>query len=177
MKSDQVPGINFKDAYNWLRCHEPALYKEYRKLHPQDANQETLDAFVKGKINIPNMKLVSGSIGKGAYGSLWRNWEDTRITTVADYETHNKARGYKLVVKIDDSKCVITETSINCLSLSSNSRPIQTAAALFCLHGIQDALKKQHCRHVFLQVLLCLHQMDTRILRLLKKEMSSIVLQ
>lgn len=102
--SDQVPGISFKDAYNWLRCHEPALYKEYRKLHPQDANQETLDAFVKDKVTIPNMKLVSGSIGKGAYGSLWRDWEDTRIIESNEYEAIYKPRGYKLV-----SPCLTTE--------------------------------------------------------------------
>ena len=106
--TQQVPVAPFKDAYNWLRCHKQDLYKEYCKLHPQDANIDNLNAFVEGKVVIPNMKLVSGSIGNGAYGSLWRNWEDTRITTVADYENTHKARGYKLVVKIDDSKCVIT---------------------------------------------------------------------
>jgi thymidylate synthase len=106
--TNQVPVAPFKDAYNWLRCHEQELYKQYRKAHPLDANIDNLRAFVQGKVEIPNMKLVSGSIGNGAYGSLWRNWEDTRITTVADYENTHKARGYKLVVKIDDSKCVIT---------------------------------------------------------------------
>jgi thymidylate synthase len=106
--NNQVFVAPFKDAYNWLRCHEQELYKQYRKAHPLDANIDNLRAFVQGKVEIPNMKLVSGSIGNGAYGSLWRNWEDTRITTVADYENTHKARGYKLVVKIDDSKCVIT---------------------------------------------------------------------
>lgn len=106
--SNQVCVASFKDAYNWLRCHEEVIYQQYRKAHPVDANIDNLRAFVHGKVEIPNMKLVSGSIGNGAYGSLWRNWEDTRIVSIADYERIHKAHGYKLVVKMDDSKCVIT---------------------------------------------------------------------
>ncbi len=138
----QVPVAPFKDAYNWLRCHKPTLYKEYAKLHPQDANIENLTAFVEGRVVIPNMKLVSGSIGTGAYGSLWRDWEDTRIIDANEWNAIYKPRGYKVASVsttseeggVDHSRMIVTrkidqlQNVVDLLKKSPDSRRIVLSA-------------------------------------------------
>lgn len=140
--NNQVFVAPFKDAYNWLRCHNEDVYFEYRKQHPVDACIENLRTFVKGKVDIPNMKLVSGSIGEGAYGSLWRKWEDTRIVEADKFESIYKPRGYKTVTNsiamdgggYDLSKVVITrnidqlQDVIELLQTNPDSRRIVLSA-------------------------------------------------
>jgi thymidylate synthase len=43
-----------------------------------------------------NGKLVSGSIGKAAYGALWRNWDDVRVISVHEAGKYIK-RGYEII--------------------------------------------------------------------------------
>lgn len=48
---------------------------------------------------IPQVRLVAGKIGAGAYGPAWRNWEDVRLvveTRLAEHEA-TTARGFDMV--------------------------------------------------------------------------------
>lgn len=47
-------------------------------------------------------KLIGGSIGPGAYGAQWRNWEDTRIVDVKDLEKYTK-HGYSYVTNLNET--------------------------------------------------------------------------
>ena len=85
-------------------------------------------------------KLVGGSIGPGAYGAQWRNWEDTRIIDIIQLAKYSKF-GYSFVTALNDSqmkegskKCVITRnidqlaTAIEQIKNSPDSRRIIVSA-------------------------------------------------
>lgn len=60
-------------------------------------------------------KLIGGSIGSGAYGAQWRNWEDTRIVSIDAWQNKYKNCGYQYVTALNETHipggskmCVIT---------------------------------------------------------------------
>lgn len=86
-------------------------------------------------------KLIGGSIGPGAYGAQWRNWEDTRIVYLQDWIEKYKNCGYEFVTRLDDTdikeggeKCVITRkidqlaTAIEQIKNTPDSRRIIVSA-------------------------------------------------
>ena len=72
-----------QDMSTWLRCERPNEYEVWRNNQkalgfPLETKEEILR--VSG-IEIPPVRLASGSIGNGAYGTAWRKWPDTRVAT------------------------------------------------------------------------------------------------
>lgn len=55
-----------------------------------------------------NGKILSGSIGDGAYGAQWVNWEDTRIVSDQDYKEKYIKYGYEVIAGLPEGKSVIT---------------------------------------------------------------------
>lgn len=82
-----------QDMLTWLRCNNPAAYaqwKDYRdSLGLGRPTRATVSDFwfkcekLRG-IARPHLKLVSGEIGNGAYGPMWRSWPDLRALTQKD---------------------------------------------------------------------------------------------
>lgn len=90
-----------QDMLTWLRCKHPSKYKNWKKYKADNKIgqpvREEVKAFFK-EINFEpaKLKLISGSIGKGAYGTMWRNWEDIRISS--EQETQKLlSNGYKKI--------------------------------------------------------------------------------
>ena len=84
------------EMLNWVRCvkdhkDKTELYKAWR-VYQRDNNigRPTVEevqawwATVSAKEAIPMVKLVSGSIGEGAYGTQWRKRNHTQIVSVRD---------------------------------------------------------------------------------------------
>lgn len=63
------------------------------------------------KLKVPDQYLVQGSIGQGAYGSMWRNIQDVRILSIsdllADRERAHIARGFKSAGTLPDGRVVM----------------------------------------------------------------------
>ena len=75
-----------QDMSTWLRCNDPTAYAKWRshqktKGFPVETKEEI--ERVTGT-SIPRVRLSSGSIGKGAYGTSWRKWPDTRMVPTTD---------------------------------------------------------------------------------------------
>ena len=68
---------NFKEVYN----------------HMDTAAVNAVVGMLTGK-KVPDSRLLSGSIGDGAYGAQWRKWEDIRTIPIEDVEKF-EAKGYK----------------------------------------------------------------------------------
>ena len=68
---------NFKEVYN----------------HMDTAAVNAVAGILTGK-KVPDSRLLSGSIGDGAYGAQWRKWEDIRTIPIEDVEKF-EAKGYK----------------------------------------------------------------------------------
>ena len=68
---------NFKEVYN----------------HMDTAAVNAVAGMLTGK-KVPDSRLLSGSIGDGAYGAQWRKWEDIRTIPIEDVEKF-EAKGYK----------------------------------------------------------------------------------
>lgn len=92
----------YRDGLNWIRCTEPDMYKAFVHKYPQGADRETLKNFLGNELGhgfkLSNKKLVSGSIGSGAYGAQWRNWEVTRLVAPTDIAKYLKM-GYTEVAR------------------------------------------------------------------------------
>lgn len=86
-------------------------------------------------------KLIAGSIGSGAYGAQWRNWEDTRIATTVAWQNKYKNCGYQYITALNETNisggtkmCVITrridqlQTAIDMIKKSPDSRRIIVSA-------------------------------------------------
>lgn len=90
--------------------------------------QEELDDFLD-KFDIPRKKLVSGSIGKGSYGAMWRDIEDTRIVEPTEWELYVK-KGFQVVCKLPDDRYVVNrhidqlQNAIDLLRTNPDSRRI-----------------------------------------------------
>lgn len=92
----------YKEVFNWMRCTLPEAYELWRKTASDNPTLIELTTFLHtemGITTIPNIKLVSGNIGVGAYGSLWRKWEDTRIVDQKDEQKYYD-RGYRYIVSV-----------------------------------------------------------------------------
>lgn len=79
-------------------------------------------------------KLVSGSIGTGAYGALWRHWSDVRIEDVSDIPAMQK-RGYEVVYRPHDGDVAVmrryidqVQNAIDLLRSNPESRRIIVSA-------------------------------------------------
>lgn len=107
--------LNYRECLNWLRCKEPQIYQDYQRRYPQGATREELVIFAATHshqgVKIRNQRLVSGSIGTGAYGSQWRRWEDTRLVKPQDVQKY-LSQGYLEVARTphQGGKVVITRT-------------------------------------------------------------------
>lgn len=71
---------NFKEVYN----------------HMDTAAVNAVAGMLTGK-KVPDSRLLSGSIGDGAYGAQWRKWDDTRLINYKDDKEYKKliGLGYK----------------------------------------------------------------------------------
>lgn len=128
-----------QDMLTHLRCHFPAQYAKWKPYKTErkigQAKRDEVKAFYE-HINQPTakLKLSSGSIGDGAYGSAWRNWDDTRV--VGEHELKSYvARGFSIVGKIEEiNKHVVRRTvdqfaeAIKLLKNSPDSRRIIVSA-------------------------------------------------
>lgn len=56
---------------------------------------------------VEERKLLSGSIGEGAYGAQWRFWDDIRLVDKASGEDLVRSKGYHFVADVDDNTNVI----------------------------------------------------------------------
>ena len=85
-------------------------------------------------------KLIGGSIGPGAYGAQWRQWEDTRIIDTKQL-SYYEIFGYSFVTSLNDvhilngsKKCVITReidqlaAAIDAIKRTPDSRRIIVSA-------------------------------------------------
>lgn len=99
-----------------------------------EEDKSTCDAIL-AKHQVKITKLIGGSIGTGAYGSQWRNWEDTRIVAGDDIETYYN-QGYQFVSSVTnhDDKAVVTRNidqlaeAIKLLRTNPDSRRIIVSA-------------------------------------------------
>ena len=97
--------ISDKDLFNYVRCMMPVEYSCWQTLlkhkKVQNTHKDFRDFVTENKMwdDIPEVKLVAGDIGVGAYGSMWRNWEDTRIIDKAQEQDYYN-RGYQYVADI-----------------------------------------------------------------------------
>lgn len=89
-----------QDMLTYLRCKVPAhykLWKNYKADHKIGRpTRDNVKAFITettptGFPTFPQFKLVSGEIGNGAYGPMWRRWPELRAVTPV--EARDK-RGY-----------------------------------------------------------------------------------
>jgi thymidylate synthase len=51
---------------------------------------------------VPDSRLLSGSIGDGAYGAQWRKWEDIRIISVEEVQVFID-KGYKELARFNEN--------------------------------------------------------------------------
>jgi thymidylate synthase len=134
------PGMRvytYREAVNWLRCWRPIVYAEWTVAYPKGSSLQELIEFVtiERGVHIPNTKLVSGSIGSGAYGSQWVKWEDTRLVKPNEVQKYLN-RGYAEVTRTgaDGGTVVMTrvidqiENAVNLLKNNPDSRRILVTA-------------------------------------------------
>ena len=76
---------NFKEVYN----------------HMDTAAVNAVVGMLTGK-KVPDSRLLSGSIGDGAYGAQWRKWEDIRIVSVEEVQAFID-KGYKELARFNEN--------------------------------------------------------------------------
>lgn len=88
-----------QEMLTWLRCKHPDLYKHWKKFKADNnigqPTRKNVSEFMltdpfRG-FTRPKFKLVSGEIGQGAYGPMWRQWPDLRALTA---QMANYVRGW-----------------------------------------------------------------------------------
>lgn len=87
-----------QDMLTWLRCKHPLKYSKWKEFKArnkigQPVRKDVSAFYEEIETEKPKFKLISGSIGKGAYGTMWRAWEDIRIANLDEVQTLLK-RGY-----------------------------------------------------------------------------------
>lgn len=106
-----------QDMLTVLRCFFPEQYAKWKDYKTErkigQAKRDEVKAFYE-HINQPiiNRKLVSGSIGDGAYGSAWRNWEDTRVVNDTEVQAFVK-RGFEIVGKIENTDNFVMRRTVD----------------------------------------------------------------
>ena len=128
-----------QDMLTHLRCYFPEQYAKWKPYKTErkigQAKRNEVIAFYE-HINQPiaKLKLISGSIGDGAYGSAWRNWEDTRVVEQKDV-TSFLNRGFTVIGKMENSDSVVVRRvvdqfaeAIKLLRTSPDSRRIIVSA-------------------------------------------------
>lgn len=128
-----------QDMLTHLRCYFPEQYVKWKPYKTErkigQAKRNEVIAFYE-HINQPiaKLKLISGSIGDGAYGSAWRNWEDTRVVEQKDV-TSFLNRGFTVIGKMENSDSVVVRRvvdqfaeAIKLLRTSPDSRRIIVSA-------------------------------------------------
>ncbi len=80
----------------------------FRKYGPGTVNQLLQD--LTGA-DVPERKLLAGSIGAGAYGAQWRKWEDVRTINYDDDSAEQKLLdlGYEDLSHVVQSDCIVAE--------------------------------------------------------------------
>lgn len=128
-----------QDMLTHLRCYFPEQYAKWKPYKTErkigQAKRNEVIAFYE-HINQPiaKLKLICGSIGDGAYGSAWRNWEDTRVVEQKDV-TSFLNRGFTVIGKMENSDSVVVRRvvdqfaeAIKLLRTSPDSRRIIVSA-------------------------------------------------
>lgn len=145
--SEKLVSVN--DQLTYLRCKAPELWKAWKQWEKQNLkeaanladyivwfNEIKSEEDIEVLIRAQHMKLVDGSIGTGAYGSLWRHWEDTRLVEQHRVEEYRK-RGYQFLSHVTYGgmgKSVVTRTidqiaqAIEQLKTNPDSRRIVVSA-------------------------------------------------
>lgn len=125
---------SFNLVYNaWIKTPEFKTDINYEGFSKYLCNILDID-----KNTLPKIKLVSGSIGEGAYGSQWRFYKDTRIVTQREYEDPDLpySAGYQPVSKFTngDNYLVVTryidqlQNAIETIKKNPDSRRIIVSA-------------------------------------------------
>ena len=97
--------LSDKDLFNFVRCRMEKQYGWWQTLlhakKVQNDPQQFRDFITNNNFwgQIEEVKLVAGDIGVGAYGKMWRDWEDTRIVDKSQEQEYYN-RGYQFVVDI-----------------------------------------------------------------------------
>lgn len=106
-----------QDMLTHLRCYFPEQYAKWKPYKTErrigQAKRDEVKAFYE-HINQPiaKLKLVAGSIGDGAYGSAWRNWDDTRVVEQKDMASLVK-RGFNIVGKIENTDNYVMRRTVD----------------------------------------------------------------
>jgi thymidylate synthase len=106
-----------QDMLTYLRCYNPEQYAKWKPYKTENKIGQAKRAEVKAFYDligqpVANLKLSSGSIGDGAYGSAWRNWEDTRV--VFKHEVHSyEQRGFEIVGKMEGTGKYVVRRSVD----------------------------------------------------------------
>ncbi len=96
---EQTPNPTGQDMLTYLRCKVPSVYSHWKKYKADNGigrpTREVVKAFIDqhstGLNGYPLFRLISGNIGNGAYGPMWRRWPELRAVTPV--EARDK-RGY-----------------------------------------------------------------------------------
>lgn len=97
---EQCENPTGQDMLTYLRCKAPEHYKLWKGYKAANnigrPTRDIVKAFIKettttGLPMFPQFRLVSGEIGNGAYGPMWRRWPELRAVTPV--EARDK-RGY-----------------------------------------------------------------------------------
>jgi len=84
---------------------------------------------------VEERKLLSGSIGEGAYGAQWRFWDDVRIVNKATADDLIKNKEYDYITEVDGKDNVVVrrkydqlQDAINTINNNAESRRIIVSA-------------------------------------------------
>jgi thymidylate synthase len=106
-----------QDMLTYLRCYHPEKYAKWKPYKTENKIGQAKRAEVKAFYDligqpVANLKLSSGSIGDGAYGSAWRNWEDTRV--VFKHEVYSyEQRGFEIVGRMEGTGKYVVRRSVD----------------------------------------------------------------
>lgn len=125
----EVRGL-LTDCLTYLRCQWKEVWDDWRAYKDaRQINKADWDDFFRWKelyvaehgLNENTFDyaeraiLKSGSIGAGAYGSLWRNWEDTRIVPQNELDKY-RARGYRFITHVPGMHTAVVTRNIDQLA-------------------------------------------------------------
>lgn len=147
-----IPGT---EVFEKAEKHTPQEFQNLLRLRYATQYQQWLDYQAKNNIGRPTMeelecflkdvlkavitdyqpvKLVSGSIGKGAYGAQWRNWKDSQVVPFSEAVEKTYNEGYQRVGTVNSEHVLISKMfdqvadAVRLLRESPDSRRIMVSA-------------------------------------------------